>query len=390
MHRTTDLTAAPGRPGESTSTDPCFSSLFARWRNAMNTLPVPYHSPAAQLAKPPTRWSHDEDGLTVNYVLTMYTRWAIAEDIHAPSSAAYRDRTFRLFSAEYGDMPVTELRGYHLTNFVLDHPDWKATATKRRQAGIVKAAFSWAYRQERILRNPFQNIRYPAGGRAPEMPDVTLDKILKITNKNAEQILRFLRLTGARSSEACDATWADVDLDKAVWTIPKHKQRKKTRKPRIVALTAAAVALLLAVAVDWAVVWGVDPKPADPLFLNSKGRPFSRHNLWYAVYWSKLRGGLDCNASTHGIRHRFAGEAIASGASLPLVAAQLGHAKVQTTMDHYVDLSLQIDSIREAAALGAPKSVQDGEAAAEKTQPPPEPPMPSRYVPRFSAGPRGA
>ncbi|MCB1590621.1 MAG: site-specific integrase, partial [Xanthomonadales bacterium] len=54
--------------------------------------------------------------------------------------------------------------------------------------------------------------------------------------------LEFIVLTAARASEAVGATWAEVDLDAAVWTVPAD--RMKAGRPHRVPLSDAAVALL--------------------------------------------------------------------------------------------------------------------------------------------------
>lgn len=56
--------------------------------------------------------------------------------------------------------------------------------------------------------------------------------------------LQFVILTAARSGEAREATWAEIDLDKAVWTIPAG--RMKADREHKVPLTKAALAVLTA------------------------------------------------------------------------------------------------------------------------------------------------
>ncbi|PJG48329.1 hypothetical protein CAF53_08810 [Sphingobium sp. LB126] len=58
--------------------------------------------------------------------------------------------------------------------------------------------------------------------------------------------LEFTILTAARSGETRGATWAEVDLEKALWTIPGA--RMKAGKPHIVPLTPRAVEILGAAA----------------------------------------------------------------------------------------------------------------------------------------------
>lgn len=58
----------------------------------------------------------------------------------------------------------------------------------------------------------------------------------------AARALEFIILSAARTNEAIGATWDEIDLDQAVWTIPAG--RMKARRPHRVPLSAPAVALL--------------------------------------------------------------------------------------------------------------------------------------------------
>ena len=61
-------------------------------------------------------------------------------------------------------------------------------------------------------------------------------------NNSGRLALRFLILTAVRSGEARKATWAEVDLAAALWTIPA--EHMKMRKAHTVPLSPAAVAVL--------------------------------------------------------------------------------------------------------------------------------------------------
>ena len=54
--------------------------------------------------------------------------------------------------------------------------------------------------------------------------------------------LEFAILTAARSGEVRGATWAEIDLDAAVWTVPG--ERMKAGKEHRVPLSPAVVKLL--------------------------------------------------------------------------------------------------------------------------------------------------
>lgn len=53
---------------------------------------------------------------------------------------------------------------------------------------------------------------------------------------------QFLILTAARTGEDLDATWREVDLERAIWTVPA--ERMKMRKEHRVPLSAPVVAAL--------------------------------------------------------------------------------------------------------------------------------------------------
>ena len=60
----------------------------------------------------------------------------------------------------------------------------------------------------------------------------------------AARALQFLAMTAARSGEVRGMTWAEVDLDKALWTVPAA--RMKAGREHRVPLTREAVELLRA------------------------------------------------------------------------------------------------------------------------------------------------
>jgi integrase len=65
---------------------------------------------------------------------------------------------------------------------------------------------------------------------------------LRERNSVSAKALQFTMLTAARTGEALGATWQEIDLNKALWTIPAS--RMKASKEHQVPLSAAAVNLL--------------------------------------------------------------------------------------------------------------------------------------------------
>ncbi len=122
--------------------------------------------------------------------------------------------------------------------------------------------------------------------------------------------LTFTILTAARSGETRGMTWAEVDLDNGVWTIPA--QRMKAAKEHRVPLTSAAIAHLGSRGKDNDLVFGSETKA---------GKPISDMSM------TALLRRMECNTITvHGFRSTFrdwAGET--TSFSREVIEAALAH-----------------------------------------------------------------
>lgn len=303
--------------------------------------------------------------LTCAEVISLYLRHSEAVGLHCATSRAERERILPAFSEAIGSLLVTDAKPYHLSEWVESNPRWVSVSTRRAKANQVRAAFQWAFDNERIPRNPFRICRYPESEPRPAMSDETLSLFARHANKRFECVLRFLRFTGCRLGELCNAKWGDVDLDRGEWTIHRHKSRKFTRKPKRIALASQAVALLRGVAETQAacrraanVIAGDagSRNATDAIFLNNHGRPWTPGTLGIAFRWVKKRYGIKTNASLHGIRHQAASAMLGAGAPIKLVAEQLGHSRTDMLNDVYYHRSDEhLAAMRAAVEMGLPR-----------------------------------
>jgi integrase len=106
----------------------------------------------------------------------------------------------------------------------------------------------------------------------------------------AAMAARFVILTACRIGEALGATWGEVDLDKAEWSVPA--ERMKARRPHTVPLSPQAMALL-------------DQLPREQgnvfLFISSKtvGKALTEITVTRALRHA------GCDATLHGFRSSF-------------------------------------------------------------------------------------
>lgn len=213
-----------------------------------------------------------------------------------------------------------------------------SAATANRHLALLSKMFRMAVSWQRIDRNPCPGItkfREPQQRTDCLSPD-DMQKMLKAMesepNVQAVGALKLLLLTGTRREEALQARWENVDLDGALWFLPKTKNGKT----RHVLLNPEAVALLRnhpRIAGNPWVFPGRDPsKP-----LNNPRKAFTR---------ILVASGLP-HMRVHGLRHVFASLAVSAGASLYQVQHLLDHASPATTQRY---AHLANDVLRQASA----------------------------------------
>jgi integrase len=100
----------------------------------------------------------------------------------------------------------------------------------------------------------------------PALPHADISEFMSAlsTRKGVSaRALTFTILTAARSGETRGMTWAEVDLDNGVWTIPA--QRMKAAKEHSVPLTLTAIAQLGEQGAETDLVFGSETKAGKPI-----------------------------------------------------------------------------------------------------------------------------
>ena len=149
--------------------------------------------------------------------------------------------------------PVSEVKQKDVIDVLA--PIWQE---KPRMAGEVRSNLStvmiWAINREYRASNPATPVavkelgKQPPGGHHRSLPEDQLGSALaKIRDADVwwaeKYCLIFLAFTGVRSGEARKATWEEINLDSATWTIPGS--RVKNSVMHKVPLSTQAVEILL-------------------------------------------------------------------------------------------------------------------------------------------------
>lgn len=127
--------------------------------------------------------------------------------------------------------------------------------------------------------------------------------------------IRLLILTGARLNEILTLQWRHVDLERRLLLLPDSKTGQKA-----IRLNDHAIKVLAAL-----------PRVArNPYVIVGSKEGSHLVNLQKPWRYVRERAEID-EMRIHDLRHSFASMAAASGASLPMIGALLGHSQPQTT-----------------------------------------------------------
>lgn len=162
--------------------------------------------------------------------------------------------------------------------------DW-ATVRKYRSA---ENPARWKGHLDKVLAAPskIQKVEHHRAVPMDDMPRFIQD--LRSRSGTAARALEFVILTAARSGEVRGASWSEIDLKNAIWTIPG--ERMKAGAEHRVPLSSAALALLNNL-----------PHFADTelLFPGSKGQPLSDMSM------TVVMRRMQVDAVPHGFRSTF-------------------------------------------------------------------------------------
>ncbi len=131
---------------------------------------------------------------------------------------------------------------------------------------VVRALFNWAIGRGILERSPCAGLSKPSQGRSRDrvLSDDELRAVIfaaRQAGKPYGAVVELLALTGQRRNEVASMSWQELDLDKALWTIPGN--RAKNGRPHLVHLSPRALELI-----------GAQDKSRDLIFPNLSGKSF--------------------------------------------------------------------------------------------------------------------
>lgn len=116
-----------------------------------------------------------------------------------------------------------------------------------RALAALKKLMNWALDRGMIEVNPIAGLKPPHKERSREvvLTDEQLASLIRAADAEGfpfGDVVKLLILTGQRRSEVAEMRWSELDLGRAVWTIPSH--RSKNGQTHEVPLSPSALAVL--------------------------------------------------------------------------------------------------------------------------------------------------
>lgn len=168
----------------------------------------------------------------------------------------YRGEIERYVYPIIGNVPVADITIHDVLKVL--EPHWHTkTETMKRLRQRIEAVLSlaavkgwrsdsnparWSGNLDVVLPKPSKiaKVQHLASMPYQQIPEFM--QALRAKSGVSAQALEFLILTAARTGEVRGAQWHEIDIDKAVWTIPA--ERMKAAKDHVIPLTERAITLL--------------------------------------------------------------------------------------------------------------------------------------------------
>lgn len=202
---------------------------------------------------------------------------------------------------------------------------------------VFRKALNLSIRWGWIERNPASGCRRTVEEKRHRyLKEEEVGRLITALQEHQERVsadaLLFMLFTGCRKGEALNATWAQFDLARRIWT-KSSSETKQRREHRVPYSTAVAEIL--------------ERRRAETegihIFPGRLGAPLTEvRKTWQSACKAAGLNGV----RVHDLRHTFASLVASSGQSLLVIGELLGHSTPQTTKRY---ASLYDEALRRAA-----------------------------------------
>ena len=283
-------------------------------------------------------------GMSAALLCDLYLDWSLAE--HKPATHSWYKGNLQSFVDCHGRLPAPAVTPADISKWLERRRKLAASAgrnfgvsSRRGAITAIKSVWSWAEKNGHLEKNPLKNVERPAQRRRRPLTPEEISAIFSATKDRAFlDLLKALRLTGARPAEVCAVTAAQVREDS--WVLAEHKT-DGTGEARTIYLNEEMKEITLRRARLF---------PDGPIFRTTRGgRPWNRNAIRCRFRSLRKRLNLEAGVVAYGLRHAFCTDALERGVPVATVAQLMGHRDLKMVQQVYSHLHEKTQHLRDAA-----------------------------------------
>lgn len=235
---------------------------------------------------------------------------------------------------------ISRLKPKHISSWMDAHPSWTST-TQNDAISIIQRTFNWAVKQGHLDRSPIRHVEDKPSRQRREVvytPEQWDEIMTYIPDQQFRDLMTFMWETGCRPIEARMLEARHLDLKNGIAVFPPS-EAKGHKTGRVIFLTEPALEICR---------WLCEQHAAGPIFLNTRGRPWTKDSV--KCRFSRLKQKVDLPVlCAYGIRHSYATEGLKNGVDSLSLASLMGHSDVSMIARVYQHLSKNPEFLREQA-----------------------------------------
>ena len=275
-----------------------------------------------------------EELKTVRDACSMYETW-----LSSNRSASTYDTQMRRIHSFANFIPrslrIFELKPIHVSQWVDAQEGWGPT-TINDAMSYVQRVFNWAIEQGMLDRSPIPKLVKPRENRREDFySEEQFKQILEKTDDNFGDFLRFLWSTGARPKESREISASHINDGVAIF---KSVDSKGHEHQRLLVITDEVSSIISK---------RIKDNPTGPLFLNSRGVPWTKDAVVQRCVRISEKVGFRVIAYAH--RHSYATNALINDVDSIDVAHLMGHRDTAMISKVYSHVEKNMDHLRKAA-----------------------------------------
>lgn len=253
----------------------------------------------------------------------------------------------------WANKPVHHLKASHLRSYIetcrrkKDKP-----STLHRKVTIVRCFFAFLLREGELSEDPMARVEVPPVPPPGKPRTLTSDQVkaffeqssgTSVSSMRDRALYLLMAATGVRLSEARGLSMRDIgDAEEAGWktlhVVGKgQKEREVHVRPEVWAVILHYLQRRTEFMDESSPMFAaiIRAKPIKPQQVD---RRMSCASIYDRFKWLARKAGLPSNVSPHSLRHYFACEADAAGASVEAIRLALGQAELGTTQRYLLRL----------------------------------------------------